>query len=162
MGLQSARLVAGKIRSPPVPECTACLGILAESCKREDWTLSRSAEAASDTSDTRGENTRGEMRSERKDGKGGRDSSRNCISAGVAGSEAKMRKFYCEVSRSRALGHEWVAETSTVTTMKLRHTELRKSSVPGRHFASSSVRRPHRRRYGNSLMCKDGDKIESR
>lgn len=83
MGLQGARLVAGKIRSPPVPGCTACLGILAESCKRADLTLSRSAEAASDTS-TRGENT-GEMRDE--GGREGGDSSRNCISAGVAGSK---------------------------------------------------------------------------
>lgn len=48
MGLQSARFVAGKIRSPPVPGSIACLGILAESCKREDLTLSRSVEAASD------------------------------------------------------------------------------------------------------------------
>lgn len=104
MSLQNARLVAGKIRSPPVLECTACLGILAESCKRADLTLSRSAEAASDTSN-RGEKYEGM----RKGGRGG-DSSRNCISAGVAGSEAKMRKFYCEVCRSRALGHEWVGK----------------------------------------------------
>lgn len=42
MGFQSGfRLVAGKIRSPPVPGCTACPGILAESCKRADSTLSR-------------------------------------------------------------------------------------------------------------------------
>lgn len=92
-----------------------------------------------------------------------RDSSRNCISAGVAGSEAKMRKFYCEVSRSRALGHEWVGETSTVTTMKLRTgaAEVIGPRLSFR-FVERSVRRPRRRRYGNSLMCEDGDKIESR
>jgi len=146
MGSQSVRPVAGTIQSHPVPECTACPGILAESCKHE-WTLCSRADSIGSKIRVRtGVGVKGHP-------------SHDYISAGDATSEAKMRKFYCEVCRS--LAHTCATssgETSTVTAMKLRHAEPRKSSVPARHFASSSV--PPARRYGNSLMREDGDKIE--
>ncbi|CAL1683317.1 unnamed protein product [Lasius platythorax] len=156
MGFQSAfRLVAGKIRSPPVPECTACLGILAESCKRADSTLSRLDRGKRYGRD-RGENGEGARKGKRG---GEEDSSRNCISAGVAGSEAKMRKFHCEVCRSRALGHEWVGKLRLLpTTMK--PPPHGTAEVIGPRLSFRFVERSVRRRrdavarYGNSFNAR--------
>jgi len=55
MGSQSVRPVAGTIQSHPVPECTACPGILAEPCKHK-WTLCSRADSNWPWQQNKGEN----------------------------------------------------------------------------------------------------------
>lgn len=156
MGLQGARLVAGKIRSPPVPGCTACLGILAESCKRADLTLSRSAEAASDTS-TRGENT-GEMRDE-----GGRKGGETLpVTASPRALQAARRKCGSSIVKFAGVVHLATSGSGNFDCYYNETPPRGTTEVIGPRPSFRFVERSVRRRYGNSLMCEDGDKIESR
>lgn len=153
MGARNVRPVAETIQSHPVPGCTACPGILAAPCKHGGELDFKSG------LDWRRHENRGET------GVGGGEgwvkgrSSRDCISAGDAASEAKMRKFYCEVCRS--LAHTCAASSGGNFDCYRNETAPRGTTeVIGPRPSFRSAERTARRRYGNSLMREDGDKIE--